>query len=413
MTDGPDESGEEHGGDPGVADDSGGDPGVADDSGGDPVADDSGGDPVADDSGGDPVADDSGGDAGGDTDDDGHRPPDRETFRDDPVGHARVRGGMTVGELVDEYGRAGVGAADVAEAVDVYAEMLGRDDVTNLFGLAGAMVPIGMRQVVVDLIRDGHVDALVTTGANLTHDAIEAIGGKHHHGSAGPDDHRTSAATADASLREHDERLRDEQVDRIYNVYLPQEHFAAFESHLREHVFPAVERTVTIREFTAELGRANLARNRAEGIDEDPGIAAAASDCDVPVYVPAIQDSVLGIQAWIYSQTSAFALDALGDMTHLSDLAFAADSAGAMVVGGGVPKNYVLQTMLTVPDAYDYAVQLTMDPDYTGGLSGATLEEARSWGKLEKSARNVTVVGDATITLPLVVAATRERIEGT
>jgi deoxyhypusine synthase len=80
-----------------------------------------------------------------------------------------------------------------------------------------------------------------------------------------------------------------------------------------------------------------------------------------------------------------------------------------MVVGGGVPKNYVLQTMLTIPDAYDYAVQLTMDPDHTGGLSGATLDEARSWGKLEKSARNATVVGDATVTLPLVVAAARER----
>jgi deoxyhypusine synthase len=96
-------------------------------------------------------------------------------------------------------------------------------------------------------------------------------------------------------------------------------------------------------------------------------------------------------------------------MTHLSDLAFEADSAGALVVGGGVPKNYVLQTMLTVPDAYDYAVQLTMDSSDTGGLSGATLDEARSWGKLEKDARNVTVVADATITLPLVVAAARER----
>jgi deoxyhypusine synthase len=334
--------------------------------------------------------------------------PDRETFHENPIGHARVRAGMTVGELVAEYGEAGIGAADVERAVDIYAETLS-DDVTNFLGLAGAMVPAGMRQVVTDLIRDGHVDALVTTGANLTHDAIEAVGGKHHHGSVGPGDHRVEERTDAANEREHDERLRDEGVDRIYNVYLPQEHFTLFEEHLRANVFPNLERTVTIREFTRELGRANLEQNRKEGVDEDPGIAAAAYDCDVPVYVPAIQDSVLGIQAWIYGQTSDFALDALGDMTHLSDLAFAADSAGALVVGGGVPKNYVLQTMLTVPDAYDYAVQLTTDPSHTGGLSGATLDEARSWGKLEKSARNVTVVGDATITLPLVVAAARER----
>jgi deoxyhypusine synthase len=356
------------------------------------------------------MSDHDAGDAGDTGDDDHADRPERQAFHDDPVEHARVRASMTVGELVDQYARAGVGAADVAEAVDVAAATFD-DDVTTFLGLAGAMVPAGMRQVVVELIRDGYVDALVTTGANLTHDAIEAIGGKHHHGSAGPDDHRARHATDDDTPRDHDERLRDEGVDRIYNVYLPQEHFALFESHLREHVFPAVERTVSIREFTAELGRANLERNRADGVAEDPGVAAAASDCDVPVYVPAIQDSVLGIQAWIYSQTSAFALDALADMTHLSDLAFGAESAAAFVVGGGVPKNYVLQTMLTVPGAYDYAVQVTTDPDHTGGLSGATLDEARSWGKLAKSARNVTVVGDATVYLPLIVAAARERVE--
>jgi len=113
----------------------------------------------------------------------------------------------------------------------------------------------------------------------------------------------------------------------------------------------------------------------------------------------------------MYSQMTDFQLDATGDMTPLTDLAFDADSAGAFVVGGGVPKNFVLQTMLVSPDAYDYAVQLTMDTPQTGGLSGATLDEARSWGKLEKAARNASVYADATITLPLLVAAARERIE--
>jgi deoxyhypusine synthase len=348
-------------------------------------------------------SDDHADDGSDDHTDDERSDPQREAFSHDPVGHAEVWGGMSVGDLVEQYGKAGIGAATVAEAVDVYAEMLGRDDVTNFLGLAGAMVPTGMRAVVSDLVRDGHVDALVTTGANLTHDAIEAVGGKHHHGHAHP--------AEGESLRTHDERLRDEEVDRIYNVYLPQEHFALLEDHLRSRVFPELERTVSIRELTAELGRANAERNREAGVEEDAGVAAAAYEHDVPVYVPAIQDSVLGIQSWMYSQTSAFSLDALADMTHISDVAFAADRAGALVVGGGVPKNYVLQTMLTVPEAYDYAVQLTMDPEATGGLSGATLEEARSWGKLEKSARNVTVLGDATVTLPLVVAGARDRLD--
>ena len=326
---------------------------------------------------------------------------DRETFSHDPIGHAEVRAGMTVGELAESYGEAGIGASDLHEAVDVYSEMLS-DDVTTFFGLAGAMVPTGMRAIVSELIRDGHIDVLVTTGANLTHDTIEAIGGKHHHGEVTP---------ADRTEREHDENLRDEGVDRIYNVYLPQEHFALFENHLRDEVFPVLESegTVSIQRMTEEMGRANAEVNEREDVAEDSGVLAAAYEHDVPVYCPAFQDSVLGLQAWMYAQTSEFTVDALADMTQITDIAYEADSAGAMVVGGGVPKNYVLQTMLVSPDAYDYAVQLTMDPSSTGGLSGATLDEARAGGTLEKDARNVSVYADATITLPLVVAAARER----
>ncbi|MFQ3319112.1 MAG: deoxyhypusine synthase [Natronomonas sp.] len=334
---------------------------------------------------------------------DEHASPEREAFNHDPVEHATVSAGMSVADLADEYGNAGIGAADIAEAIDVTGEAFSREETTVFFGLAGAMVPAGMRAIVSDLIREGHIDALVTTGANLTHDAIEAIGGKHHHG---------TAEHGELTEREYDEQLRDEEVDRIYNVYLPQEHFALFEEHLRAEVFPEVgEEVVSIAEFTRELGRANAEVNDREDIDEDAGIAAAAYENDVPVYAPAIQDSVLGLQAWLRSQVTGFSLDALKDMSPLNDLAYEADSTAAFVVGGGVPKNYVLQTMLVTPDAYDYAVQLTMDPPQTGGLSGATLNEARSWGKLKKDARNVSVYADATITLPLVVAGALDRAE--
>ena len=336
----------------------------------------------------------------------------REEFDPDPLGHVSVHAGMTVGELTAAMGDGGAGAGRLSEAVDITAEMFGREDTTVLLGLAGAMVPTGMRQVVAELVRDGYVDALVTTGANLTHDAIEAVGGHHHHGRTDPSDpHPTGGGATDTETeRDHDERLRAEGVDRVYDVYLPQEHFADLEDHLRDNVFPRVERRVSIREFTTVLGEANAEQNEALGVEGDPGVAAAAAAADVPVYAPAIQDSVLGIQSWVYSQTSEFGLDALSDMTELSDLAAGADRAGALLVGGGVPKNYVLQTMLTVPGAYDYGVQLTMDPPHTAGLSGATLDEARSWGKLEPDARNVTVVGDATVHLPILAAAARERL---
>ena len=113
---------------------------------------------------------------------DEHEPPEREAFDHDPVGHARVSSGMTVSELATEYGNAGIGAANLADAIDVAGEMFASEETTVFFGLAGAMVPAGMRAIVTDLIRAGHIDALVTTGANLIHDANEAIVGKHHHG---------------------------------------------------------------------------------------------------------------------------------------------------------------------------------------------------------------------------------------
>ncbi|WP_049979263.1 deoxyhypusine synthase [Halolamina rubra] len=360
----------------------------------------------------------------------------RREFQHDPIGHASVSAGMSVGELVEQYGDAGIGAAAVHDAADVYTEMLEDDDCAVFLSLAGAMVPAGMREVVAGLIREGHVDALVTTGANLTHDAIEAIGGKHHHGSVhghghgegdhghdgeghGDDhghdgDHEGAHPDHASGTRDHDERLREEGVDRIYNVYLPQEHFALFEEHLREHVFPPLEAEgiVSIERFTRELGRANSEVNAEEGIDEGPGIAAAAYENDVPIYCPAVQDSVLGLQAWVYSQTSEFSLDALADMTGLTDLAFESERAGCLLVGGGVPKNFTLQTMLVTPGAYDYGVQITMDPEATGGLSGATLDEARSWGKFEPDARNATIVGDATVFLPMLVANALEKLDG-
>ena len=324
--------------------------------------------------------------------------PHRETFVHDPIEHIDVRGGMTVGELAYAYRDGGIGADDIHEAVRLTARMFG-EDVTMLMGLAGAMVPAGMRRIVSDLIRDGYVDVLVTTGATLTHDAIEAIGGHHHHGEVTP---------ADRTEREHDERLRNEGVDRIYDVYLPQEHFTHFERHLRDRVFPELDGIASIRELVATLGRANATVNADRKLPADAGIAAAAVDAAIPVYCPAVQDSVLGLQAWMYSQTNPFSLDALRDMNHLNDLVYAADDTGAFVVGGGVPKNYVLQSRLVSPDAHRYAVQLTMDPPATGGLSGATLNEARSWGKIEPGGENVSVYGDATITLPFVVAAARE-----
>lgn len=227
--------------------------------------------------------------------------------------------------------------------------MLADDDCTVFISLAGAMVPTGMRRIVSDLIRDGHVDALITTGANLTHDTIEAIGGKHYHG-----DHEHP----DLSDREFEEQLRDEEVDRIYNVYFPQEHFSMFEAHLRDNVFPLLADQDSVG--IAKLGKAKSKRNEDEDFEEDAGIASTAYENEVPIYCPAVQDSVFGLQAWIYSQISELTLDALVHMTPLTNLVHKADTAGCLLVRDGVPKNF------TLGRCSSHYVSTTMASDHDG-----------------------------------------------
>ena len=305
----------------------------------------------------------------------------------DAVQQARVRPGMTVGELVDELGKAGAyNGGSLWQAVNIYEQMLRDEEALKFFGLSGAMVPGGMGGIVAELIRRGHIDILVSTGANLTHDVIEAIGCHHYHG------------TSDLS----DAELCEEGVNRIYDIFLPNEAFIRFEEFMQDafSTLPS-DSTVSISELLNRIGERL-----------DVGILAEATRAGVPIYCPAIQDSMIGLQYWMFSQMNRVVVSAFEDMHGLLDRCFEAERAGAVFVGGGVPKNYILQSKLMTESGFDYAVQLTGDRPDLGGLSGATLDEARSWGKLTGEARAVTVYGDATINLPMLVAATLERLEG-
>ncbi|MCX6689699.1 MAG: deoxyhypusine synthase [Methanoregula sp.] len=304
---------------------------------------------------------------------------------DEPVTQIHIRPGMTVNELVSAMGRAGAyNGGSLHRAVEIYEQMLRNTETTKFFGLAGAMVPAGMGGIVSDLIRDRHIDILVSTGANLTHDIIEAIGCRHFHGTAFC----------------NDVELRHDEINRIYDVYLPNEAFVHFEEFMQD-VYGKLEpkSTISISGLLRHIG-SNL----------KSGILHTAAKNGIPVYCPAVQDSMVGLQYWLFSQTNAVTVSAFADMPALMDCCFTAKKAGAMLVGGGVPKNFILQSMLMTPNGFNYAVQLTGDRPDLGGLSGATLDEARSWGKITEEAQAVTVYGDATITLPVLVAAVMERM---
>lgn len=298
-----------------------------------------------------------------------------------PIRHAKITQDMTVSELVDAFSGCAFGAGRLFEAVDIYREMITDSECTKFFGLAGAMVPAGMRQIVSDMIRDRQIDILVTTGANLVHDIIESMGLHHYKGTD----------TAD------DVQLKHDAVNRIYDVYLPEHHFTDFEEKLQS-IFKEIPEKLSITELLSHIGAK---------LDDENSILKSAYDMGVPVYCPAIQDSIIGLQAWLYKQANPLNVDVFADMRGLIDRCYEVKRAGVVIVGGGVPKNFILQSMLVTPKAFDYAIQLTMDRPETGGLSGATLDEARSWGKIGENARSVTVYSDATITLPIIVAAAK------
>lgn len=302
-----------------------------------------------------------------------------------PVTQLHVKPEMTVNELVEAMGQAGAyNGGSLARAADIWEQMLRDKETTKFFGLAGAMVPAGMGGIVSDLIKAGHIDILVSTGANLTHDIIEAIGCKHFHGTAFC----------------NDIELRHDEINRIYDVYLPNEAFEHFEEFM-QGVFGELEpgSTISISGLLEHIGK-----------HAKSGILHTAARKKIPVYNPAVQDSMIGLQYWLFSQTNKVTVDAFADMPALMDRCFTAEKAGAMLVGGGVPKNFILQSMLMTPNGFTYAIQLTGDRPDLGGLSGATLDEARSWGKITEEAQAVTVYGDATITLPVLTAAVMERI---
>lgn len=301
-----------------------------------------------------------------------------------PINQAKITAGMDVDALINAMDGCAFGAGRLADAVDIYHEMLSNGS-TSFFGLAGAMVPAGMRCIVADLIKDGYIDVLVTTGANMVHEIVESLGLHHYKGTEQTDD----------------VGLKDQEINRIYDVFLPEQHFVDFEEFMQS-IFEQMEgKVISIREMLNVIGN---------NIEDKNSILRTAADMNIPVYCPAIQDSMIGLQAWLYTQMHKLQVDAFADMREIIDICYESTNPGALLVGGGVPKNYIFQSMLITHQEFEYAIQLTMDTPQTGGLSGATLDEARSWGKISENARSVTVHSDATITLPLMVAAVRTRI---
>ncbi len=324
---------------------------------------------------------------------------DRERLKE--VRGVRIAANMSVDGLVRELRDCAFGAGRLAEAVDIYEGML-KENTTKFLGIAGAIVPAGMRNVIADMIREGYVDVVVTTGANLVHDIIEALG-EHHYKIA--DDANADTGVDDVWLREHGR-------DRIYDVIVHDDAFARLEDFLRG-VFDKVAREAENKRYSIQ----ELLKEIGENITDKDSILRCAVASGVPVFCPAIADSMIGLHAWIYKQMCPLKVDVFDDMKELIGLFCDAERTGAIILGGGVPKNFIFQSALVAParedgrEGFDYAIQISTNTPEDGSLSGATLEEAKSWGKVGSNAKAVTVYCDATIALPIIMAAVHERVD--
>jgi len=245
-----------------------------------------------------------------------------------------------------------------------------------------------LRLIFTDLIRGGYVNAVVTNGANVVHDLVEAMGGHHLVG----------------SLKEDDRKLLKSGINRAYDIFIESHVFTDLEKHLNNllNSIPEERRIgMPIHRLLEEIGL----RLR----DEDSILYNAAKH-GVPIFSPGLLDSMLGIPLWMYTKRSRLELNPIKDFERLASIVYDAKKAGAIILGGGTPKHHTLYVN-TLREGLDAAVQISTATPEDGSLSGAPLTEAISWGKV-RGEKIVSVFGDITIIFPMVVAVALERLKG-
>jgi deoxyhypusine synthase len=295
---------------------------------------------------------------------------------------------MSVNDLANEMKKAGVlGAGKIGEAAELVAEMFADPDYTVFLTIAGALVPAGMRKIIRDLVDKEYVNVIVSTGANMVHDMVEALGFRHDIG--------TFAA--------EDKKLKDKDVGRIGDIYIEQKAFR----HLEKWMYKILENIS--EEKRSHMAVAELLSIIGKQIEDPESILAMASERNVPIICPAFVDSIAGFHLWVFGQDKKLRIDPLLDTSTIMDKVYEAKKVGIIILGGGVPKHFALFAN-TFREGVDLAVQITMDRPEPGGLSGASLEEAISWGKIKPEGKGVTVICDATIAFPLIIAAALEKI---
>jgi deoxyhypusine synthase len=313
----------------------------------------------------------------------------REDFLRERVKNIDFDDIRSVRDLVDAYKDSSIQSRALATCAMVYERALDDDErPTIIMGLAGPLIAGGLRKVIVDMIRTGIVDAIVTIGAIPYQDFYQAMGHGHY---------KCSPNVDDLALREN-------FLDRIYDTIVDEEMFRETDAYIGEIAESLEPRTYSSREFMDILG---------SSVKDQGSILLNARRYGVPVFVPALNDSSIGI-----GLTGAHArkgerelmrIDPIRDNWELTQIKLLSNKTGVIYIGGGVPKNFIQQIEVIAETlghdrgGHHYAVQITTDMPFWGGLSGCTFEEAQSWGKINREATKGVAYVEATIGMSLMV----------
>ncbi len=307
-----------------------------------------------------------------------------------PTTPVRVAPGTTVSELLDSYRQASFQARALGRCAAIFETMLrDRQRPTILLGLAGSLIAAGMRQVIVDLVEQNMVDVVVSTGAIISQDFYQVRGGRHYHGFVNADDRE----------------LRDLYIDRLYDTFIDEEKYWETDLAVSRFADSLAPRSLSSRAFLALLG---------EKARQDPGsILGACARRGVPLFVPALNDSSIGIGLTEHYHRARrkgqdpFQISSIRDNYELTQIVVQSAATAAVYVSGGVPKNYINDSIVMSyifgidTGGHKYALQITTDAPHWGGLTGSTLSEATSWGKVSKKATHEMAFVETSIALPM------------
>lgn len=302
----------------------------------------------------------------------------------EPIEDISLRPNMTVEELAKQYlASGGFTAKKLGMAVEIMREMLADNDATVFLSFPACIIATGARGIIRDLVRKKMVDVVITTCGMVDHD-LARVWRKYYHGDFLLDD----------------AELHRKGINRLGNILVPNESYGIIlEERLQpilEEIYSEGKNGLSVRELVYEVGKR---------VEDEASILHWATKNEIPVFIPGPTDGSFGSQLWSFRQIhSDFGIDVLKDENELADIVFGSKKAGALMIGGGISKHHVIWWN-QFRDGLDWAVYLTTAEEWDGSLSGARIREAVSWGKVKEEAKYVTVEGDATITLPILVGS--------